>query len=283
MTAEPKYIDHHDNVDPAEYMRRYHITAVPIVNSRHEVISISFLHESRVYKSRDLGVPVVIMAGGKGTRLLPFTSVLPKPLIPVGDRTIIEIIMDRFAYFGCDSFDVIVNYKKSLIKAYFEDAGLRYDVGFTDEEEYNGTGGGLSLLRGKYDGTFFMTNCDIVIEEDYGEILRHHRERGNIITMVTAMKNIPISYGTVEVSDEGLVTGLAEKPHVSMLVNTGLYVIEPGFLRYIPDGTFIHITDAIESCIAAGERVGAYPVSEAAWLDMGEMEELEKMRVRFGV
>jgi len=282
MNGEPKYIDHHDSIDPKAYMKAYHVDAVPIVNSRREVISISFLHESRVYNSTNLGVPVVIMAGGKGTRLLPFTSVLPKPLIPVGDKTVIEIIMDKFTFFGCDAFNIIVNYKRNLIKAFFDDTALRYNVAFTDELDFNGTGGGLSLLNGKYQDTFFMTNCDIVIEEDYSEIIKHHKARGNIITMVTALKNIPVNYGTIEVSDEGLVTGLNEKPSVSMLVNTGLYVIEPRFLEYIPDDTFIHITEAIESCIKSGERVGAYPVSESAWFDMGELDELEKMQKHFG-
>jgi dTDP-glucose pyrophosphorylase len=277
----PRYIDHHDNVDPKQFMRENAITAVPIVNSRREVISIRFLHEEQVYKSTELGVPVVIMAGGKGTRLMPFTSVLPKPLIPVGENTIAEIIMDKFALFGCRSFNIIVNYKRNLIKAFFEDFDKGYDISFTDEDEFNGTGGGLSLLKDKIDMTFFMTNCDIVIEEDYSEIIRHHRDRKNIITMVTALKTIPVNYGTIEVSDEGLVTGLVEKPVISMLVNTGLYVIEPAFLNYIPKGKFIHITDAIEDCVKAGERVGAYPISAAAWFDMGELSELEKMREHF--
>jgi dTDP-glucose pyrophosphorylase len=278
---DPKFANHHDNVDPQRFMRENSITALPVVNSRHEILSISFLDERQVYKPTDLGIPVVMMAGGKGTRLLPFTNVLPKPLIPVGENTIIEIIMDKFAFFGCRSFDIIVNYKRNLIKAFFDDFGKGYDINFVDEERFNGTGGGLCLIKERAKSTFFMTNCDIVVEEDYGEIIRHHRERKNIITLVTAMKTIPINYGTIEVADDGLVTGLTEKPNISMLVNTGLYVIEPEFLNYIPEDTFIHITDAIEACIRAGERVGAYPVSDAAWFDMGEMDELEKMREHF--
>jgi dTDP-glucose pyrophosphorylase len=286
MNSSPKYIDHHDNIDPKQFMADNHINAVPIVNSRHEIISIHFLNEHQVYKSTDLNVPVVIMAGGKGTRLLPFTSVLPKPLIPVGDKTVIERIMGKFTFFGCNEFNIIVNYKRHLIKAFFDDAGRdrgdEHSVVFTDEKEYNGTGGGLSLLKGQLAGTFFMTNCDIIIEEDYSEIIRHHRAHRNIITMVAAMKNIQLNYGTVDVSDSGLVTGLSEKPNISMLVNTGLYIIEPRFLDYIPNDTFIHITDVIEKCIAAGERVGAYPISESSWYDMGEMGEFEKMMEHFG-
>ncbi|MCL2493505.1 MAG: sugar phosphate nucleotidyltransferase [Clostridiales bacterium] len=280
--TEPKYLDHHEYTDPKRFMCEHGIKAVPIINSRHEIIAINFLYENQVYKSTSLNVPVVIMAGGKGTRLAPYTNVLPKPLIPVGDKTIIEIIMDKFAFFGCRNFDIIINYKGGLIKAFFEDMeDCGYSVEFIDEEVFNGTGGSLSLLRGKYNETFFMNNCDIVVEEDYSEILRHHKQRGNIVTMVTALVNVQIDYGTVTVSEKGLVTALKEKPTVSELVNTGLYVIEPRFLDYVPDNTFIHITDAIEAAIAAGERVGAYPVSEAAWFDMGELTELKKMREKF--
>jgi dTDP-glucose pyrophosphorylase len=274
----PKYINHHENIDAEAFMKKNAITSVPIVNRSNEVLAIRFLNEDRIYKSANLNIPVVIMAGGKGTRLLPFTEVLPKPLIPVGDKTIIETIMDRFVTFGCNTFDVIVNYKQDLIKAYFTDSEYKYDVRFVSEEKYCGTGGGLSLLKGTADKTFFMSNCDILIDEDYGEIFRHHKERENIVTMVAAMKNIAVEYGTISVADDGSVVSLNEKPTYSMLVNTGLYVIEPEFLDYIPEDTFIHITDAIEACIKAGERVGAYPISETAWLDMGNLLDLKKIK-----
>ncbi|MDR2487471.1 MAG: NTP transferase domain-containing protein [Clostridiales Family XIII bacterium] len=274
---EAKYINHHDGIDPIAYMRANHIDALPIVNSRNEVISIAFTSEEKVYKSTKLDVPVVIMAGGKGTRLLPFTSVLPKPLIPVGDKTITELIIEKFSTFGCDHFEMIVNYKKNLIRTFFEELPLECTVSFTEEEEYLGTGGGLKLLEGRYDDAFFMTNCDILVEEDYSEVLRHHREKGNVVTVVCALRRSVIPYGTVEVSREGAIERINEKPSFTHLVNTGFYVIEPDFLRHIPAGTFIHITDAIEHCVAAGGRVGAYPISDSAWHDMGEPAAMERM------
>lgn len=277
----PKFIMRRDNVDHVSFMKQHHITSVPILNSKKEIITIKFLHASPSYTSDHLNVPVVIMAGGKGTRLEPYTKVLPKPLIPVGVKTITELIMDKFTGFGCDRFNMIVNYKKDLIKAFFLDEEKHYHVSFTDEQQFMGTGGGLKLLAGMYDSTFFMTNCDILIDEDYGEILNQHKADNRIITMVCALKTITVPYGTIQISEDGYVKELEEKPSMTYKVNTGLYVIEPRFLDYIPDNTFIHITDAIEACISAGEKVGVYPISETSWWDMGQFSELEKMQKKF--
>lgn len=281
MNAEPRYLRHSDSADPYEYMEEIGITSVPILNENKEILSIKFLHASSIHATHDLNVPVVIMAGGKGTRLLPLTQVLPKPLVTVDDRTITEIIMDQFSQFGCRQFDMIVNYKKALIKAFFADFDKDYDITFTDEQEFLGTGGGIKLLEGKYDDSFFLTNCDILIEEDYGDILRKHRKDQDIITIVCAVKTFTVPYGTVEVDDRGCVRAFVEKPSQTHMVNTGLYVINPRFLDYIPANKFIHITSVIERCIESGEKVGIYPVQAGNWWDMGQMKELEKMRNGF--
>lgn len=277
----PKYIMRRDNIDHNDFMKDNHISSVPILNSKNEIITIKFLHARPIHTSSSLNVPVVIMAGGKGTRLNPLTQVLPKPLIPVNDKTITEIIMNKFLEFGCDDFNMIVNYKKELIKTFFLDVEKEYQVSFIDENDYMGTGGGLKLLSGMFNSSFFMTNCDILVDEDYGEILRQHESDNRIVTMVCAMKNITIPYGTVEIDDNGLVKSLTEKPNITYMVNTGFYVINPRFLEYIPRNTFVHITDVIEMCIKKGEKVGVYPISETSWWDMGQFNELEKMQNKF--
>ncbi len=278
MNTEPKFIKNGDNTDAFEYMKANSITSVPIVNSKHEIIAIKFLNAKSAYRSENLDVPVVIMAGGKGTRLQPYTDVLPKPLIPIYDETITELIMSRFNEFGCSQFKMIVNYKKQLIKAFFSEVDKPYDVTFLEEQEFLGTAGGLKLLDGCYDSTFFLTNCDVLVEADYSNILKYHKENKSIITMVCAAKKVSIPYGTVHVNGNGNVERLDEKPNFSFLANTGVYVIEPRFLEYIPDNTFIHITEVIEACMKAGETIGMYPISENAWFDMGQMNELERMR-----
>ncbi len=279
----PYVVSKFDDIDYCAFMQKHSITALPIINKKGEILSIEFLNKKKVYKNNHLRVPVVIMAGGKGTRLYPYTEILPKPLIPIGEKTIIEHIMDRFETFGCNCFNVIVNYKKNFIKSYFLDSEIKRNVEFTDENVFLGTGGGLKLLEGKCEETFFLSNCDILIEEDYSEILETHKREKNIITMVCAMKNVTIPYGTVEVSEKGQVTCLKEKPSYSFLTNTGLYVIEPEFLNKIPENTFIHITDIIQKCLDEGEKVGVYPISDHAWMDMGQIEEMEKMKKRLGV
>lgn len=279
---EPKYLTQDSHEAPIEYMRMFKITSIPILNKNKEVVSIKFLNSDSVYEYKSLDIPVVIMAGGKGTRLKPFTNVLPKPLIPIGEKTITERIMDKFILFGCNNFNMIVNYKKELIKAYFSEE-KKYQVEFIDEREFLGTAGGLKLINNKISSTFFMTNCDILVEEDYYEIVKRHKDSEAIVTMVCTLRNFSIPYGTVRLDGEGNVTHLEEKPQNSILVNTGMYVIEPRFIEYIPDKTFIHITDVIENCIRSGETVGMYPISENAWMDMGEMNELEKMKQKLNI
>lgn len=279
---EPVYLREEQEDQAALVMRRHYITAVPIVNGRGEIVKIWTIKEefgeSAPQEKRSLRLPLVIMAGGKGTRLKPYTDILPKPLIPVGDKTITEHIMDRFAAYDCKRVIMIVNYKKDFIKAYYKDCEKPREIVFVEEETYLGTGGGLGLLQDRVEGTFFMSNCDILIDADYGDILDYHRQNGNMITMVCAKKRFEIPYGTVEIGRDKQVTKLKEKPGFDYNVNTGFYVIEPSFLQRIPGDTFLHITDVIEQCIADGERVGSYLIPDDAWMDMGQFGELEKMK-----
>lgn len=279
---EPRFLYSDSPDDHDAFMKNNKITSVPVLDRQGKIKSISLLNATRVYNNKKLNIPVVIMAGGKGTRLLPYTQVLPKPLIPVGDRTITELIMERFEQFGCDRFSMIVNYKKNLIKAFFADTDFQHDISFVDETQFMGTGGGLALLKDSCSSTFFLTNCDVILDEDYGDILHYHREHGNIITMVCAVRRVVIPYGTVEISESGHASKISEKPAFSVMTNTGFYVIEPEFLDIIPQEQHIDITDLIQMCIDSGKNVGVYPVSENAWMDMGQLDELEKMRKRLG-
>ena len=264
-------------------LKKRKITSLPILNAKKQILKIYF-RDNWIESCKDkLDIPVVIMAGGEGTRLHPYTQILPKPLIPIGDQTITEHIMNHFSEYGCNDFTMIVNYKKNFIKSYFLDQGHKYNVDFIDEEEFLGTGGGLKLLDKKFESTFFMTNCDILIEEDYSQILDYHKSQNNLITMVCAVKNMTIPYGTVEVSESGKAMKLKEKPKLSFVTNTGFYVIEPEFIDKIPYNTFIHITDLIQNCINEGERVGVYKINEENWMDMGQLEELERMKRKLNV
>lgn len=274
----PKVLPIEEQALASKFMKEQHITAVPFVNKNNEIIKIQFENGELVQDIINDPVPVIIMAGGKGTRLDPYTRILPKPLIPIGEKTITEHIMESFEKVGCNCFFMIVNYKKNLIKSFFQESDKK--VEFFEEEQFLGTGGGLKLVTGKIKDTAFVTNCDILVNADYNTILNYHKSNKNIVTMVCAKKTETLEYGTVEMNENGQVLELKEKPQHYHLINTGLYLIEKEFLDEIPEDTFIHITDLIKACIAKGKRVGAYVVSEEAWMDMGQFEALDNMKDR---
>lgn len=258
------------------------LVAVPVIGEDKRLQEIVLSLEDTGNLLPKLDIPVVIMAGGKGTRLDPYTRVLPKPLIPVGELPIIEHIMRQFEEYGCSAFHVIVNYKKQLMKAYFGESNQQYDVTWYDEERPLGTGGGLYLLKGHMKETFFLTNCDILLRSDYADMLKFHRDHGNVITMVGAYKSLTIPYGVVDVGDNGVIETMREKPELSFLTNAGMYIVEPEVLADIPDDTIITFPEIMETQRKKGRKVAVYPVSEEEWLDMGQLDELRRMEKTLG-
>ena len=277
----PKYVLEKDRANALEFMKDHSIEAVPIVDEELHIIDVVFWNEKKTAaKKPQIDLPVVMMAGGMGTRLYPYTKILPKPLIPIGEIPIAEHIINRFTPFGCKDIHLIVNYKKNMIKAYFNEVEKDYTVNYVDEEKPLGTGGGLSLLRGKINKTFILTNCDILIEEDISKIYDFHRKNGNVITMVCALQNFQIPYGVVTLGEGGSIEKMEEKPSVSFFTNTGCYIVEPEVIDAIRDNEAIGFPTVIENYRAAGRNVGVYPIGEGAWMDMGQMDELEKMRTK---
>jgi dTDP-glucose pyrophosphorylase len=224
-----------------------------------------------------IDLPVVIMAGGKGTRLKPITNVIPKPLVPVGDKTILEVIMDQFESIGCHKFYMSVNYKADMMKYYLSQLPHHYDIEFFMEDKPLGTIGSVSLLKGKITTPFFVSNCDSINEQDYRDVYDYHMNNHNDLTIVTMVKSFKIPYGVIETGEDGLMTSLSEKPELTYQVNTGVYILNPSCIDEIPEGEFFHITHLMEKIKARGGRVGCFPVSEYAWRDMGEWPEYLKM------
>ena len=254
---------------------------IPIVDDHGVIVDLYSGEHSDVKRRREaLNVPVVINAGGKGTRLEPFTKVLPKPLIPVGELPIIELIMQEYQSYHCTEFHIIVNYKRDLIKAYFADNENHYNITWYNEEKPLGTGGGLSLLKGKFSDTFFFANCDALLTANYESMLKFHKQSGNAITMICAYKNINIPYGIVEMGPQGVIEDMKEKPLLSFLTNTGIYIVEPEVVEDIEDDTAMGFPDIIDMERKKGRRVAVFPVSENDWMDMGQLPELEKMRFK---
>ena len=265
------------------YHRKDYII-IPIVNDLGVVTDLYNGEEEEAdgQGKKSLGLPVVINAGGKGTRLDPYTRILPKALIPVGDLPIMERIMLEYQSYACTDFHIIVNHKRDLVKAYFADNERNYHITWYDEEEPLGTGGGLSLLRGKLTSTFFFANCDTLLTADYEPILRFHREKRNVITMICARRQMVLPYGIVERGSDGSIEEMKEKPRMSFWTNTGIYIVEPEVIDDIEEHEATGFPDIIAREKQMGKKVAGFPVGENDWMDMGQLPELEKMRIRLG-
>lgn len=258
---------------------------MPVIDNEQRIVDVIFWDDlfeknERIPQS-NLNLPVVIMAGGQGTRLRPLTNVLPKPLIPIGKQTMMEDIMDRFMQCGCKDFYVSVNYMADFIRHYFDNFSKQnYHIEYFQEDKPLGTAGSLHLLKGKINDTFFVSNCDSILDEDYGEILRYHRNNKNEITVVSVMKNIYIPYGTLETGENGLLKTIQEKPELTFKINTGMYILEPHLLKEIPSDRVYHITYLIDKLVQEGRRVGVFPVNEGSWIDVGNWDEYLKQFVK---
>lgn len=259
---------------------------MPVVSSDGTLLRVIFWEdmfgsESSIQKAK-LGLPVVIMAGGIGSRLRPLTNVLPKALIPIGEKSIIEQIMDSFLEYDCKEYYLSINHKAEMIKYYFNGIKGRYgSVTFIEEPDFLGTAGSIGLVKDKINSTFFVSNCDILVDQDYTEILDCHRSQTNEITIVAAMLNIKVPYGVLNTDSNGQLVSISEKPELFYKINTGLYVLEPSVFSDIPNAKVFHITDLIEMLIKQNRKVGVFPVSEKSWTDMGNWDEfLSQARVR---
>lgn len=262
--------------DIRHLMSMYRMEFYPIVNQDRKIEEIYFWEDLFVEKEElhdQFDLPVVIMAGGLGTRLRPLTNVIPKPLVPIGDKTMLEEIFEQFSQYGCTEFHLSVNYKADLIKYYLSEQQLPYSISYIQEEKPLGTAGSLKLLKGKLNRTFFVNNCDIIIKDDYAAMLKYHREHKNDITLIAAIKSYPIPYGTVISGENGQLLELKEKPDLNFLINSGMYLLEPHLLEGIPDNVVYHLPDLIQSVKSSGGKVGVFPVSEKSWIDIGDWSE----------
>lgn len=263
----PKYLFDADIITAKNYMLENSISALPILNADKTIKTIVFWTDSNIeLKMQDkINLPVVIMAGGKGTRLYPYTKILPKPLIPVGDIPIIERIIDQFVKAGCKDFYVIVNYKKDMIKAYFNEMKDKsYNITFIDENIPLGTGGGLKLLQSYLNTEFILTNCDILIKSDFSDIIKQHSNKNNVVTMICSAKKFTIPYGIVELDKNENILEMKEKPTLNFLTNTGCYVVSSSVFDYIADNENIGFPDIIDRIKDANKKVGIYPIHQDA-------------------
>jgi dTDP-glucose pyrophosphorylase len=258
------------------------IMDIPVLNKNFELIKIIsrknfFSHKHLIAKNINLNnFQVVIMAGGKGTRLDPFTRILPKPLIPFGHNPIIRVLMDYFIKFGLKKFYISINEKANMIRAYFHDLKSLYNVKYIEEKKPLGTAGSLRLLKNRLKNTFFVTNCDVLIYAYYPAIIEFHKKNNYDLTLVSSMRSFLIPYGVCNFDKDGVLKNIKEKPSYDFFVNTGLYIIEPKVLKLIPKNVKFDMNELIIKSIDEGIKIGVFPITENSWIDVGQWPEYKK-------
>ena len=254
---------------------------IPVLNRNGSIKGLYFPenNQKRPYHT----CPVVINAGGKGTRLYPYTETIPKPLVKVvDDKPMVEIIMDQFSKNHMTDFHMIVNHKKEMVEDYFMSKEVPYHVSFYEEKAPLGTGGGLKLLESSIHSTFFFSNCDILMLENYGELFEFHKEANKIATMIVSLKPIHIPYGVIQPDSKQNLSSSIEKPTYMTLVNTGIYILEPEIFNYINANENIGFPDVLDRARADGKNIAVYPITADRWLDMGQISELEHTKEVLG-
>ena len=217
----------------------------------------------------------IVLAGGKGTRMAPYTNVLPKPLLPIDDMPILEVLIRQMKRSGIEEVILTVGHMAYLLESYFKD-GSHYggDIRYSKEDEPLGTAGPLSLLEG-LDDTFLVMNGDVLTTLDFGSLLKYHHDRGGIATVATHKKKVNIDLGVVHVNGGDEIENYTEKPSMDFSVSMGIYAFEPQVLDYIPHGEYLDFPDLVLKLIAAGERVISYQF-EGYWQDLGRHEDYQE-------
>jgi NDP-mannose synthase len=226
----------------------------------------------------------IVLAGGKGSRLGPYTTVLPKPLLPIGDRAILDVVVRQLCNCGFGRITLAVGYLSHLVRAVMGD-GSRYDIAidYHEEEEPLGTVGALATI-GDVGSSFLVMNGDVLTALDYRVLMEAHRASGNALTIATHPRVVRTDYGVLHVDDDpgptGRVVGFEEKPEIPFMVSMGIYILEPRTLEFIEPGERLDLPDLVLRLLEAGEQVGSY-LFEGFWLDIGRHEDYEKALLEF--
>ncbi|MEX0955341.1 MAG: nucleotidyltransferase family protein [Rhizobiaceae bacterium] len=255
------------------FMRRHGIDQLPIVAKDGSLARV--ILSSTLYAARRRNTPVLIMAGGLGSRLGELTRDKPKPLVTLNDKPIAEHVVEKFVDEGFRRFFISINHMGDKVKEYFGD-GSRYgaNVSYVEETKKLGTAGAISLIADREFENLFVINCDIICGERYGDILDFHDIQNNGITIGVANQTYLIPFGVVDTVSH-TVTGFREKPVHQVSVNTGIYVLERSLLGFVPKDTKYDMPELLQQAIANDFRCAAYEIKEE-WIDVGRPEELRR-------
>lgn len=250
---------------------------MPVVNEEGKVVDLILRHD--LISEERLGLSAVIMAGGYGTRLHPLTKDMPKPMLEVGDRPLLERILGQLKNEGIREVNLTTHYQAEKIVDYFGDgSAFGMKINYLNEETPLGTAGALGMMSRPKE-TLLVINGDILTEVDFRMMLAFHREHGADLTMAVQKYEMNVPYGVVELEDV-FVQGIVEKPEFHFFVNSGIYLLEPAVFGYIQKNCHFDMTDLIRILIEKGKPVASFPIHEF-WIDIGQQEDLQKARDDF--
>ena len=261
-------------------MEQHQLLQLPVVDEENRVIGLETLH-GLLYKRR-LDNPVFLMAGGFGTRLRPLTQNCPKPLLKVGEKPILELILESFINAGFHRFFISTHYMPEMIQSYFGD-GSRWGVSirYVHEDEPLGTGGALGLLpHDEIDLPLFMMNGDLLTTLNFQNLLEFHQSHSGVATMCVREYEYTVPYGVIQ-SEGHSILSMVEKPVQRFFINAGIYMLSPDLVRTVMPGTYIDMPTLLEQQIVKNKNVNMFPVHEY-WLDIGRMEDFQRAQQEFG-
>jgi len=223
----------------------------------------------------------LVLAGGKGRRLQPYTTIIPKPLMPIGDKAILEIVIEQLKYYGFDEIILSIGHLGELFMAFFGD-GSKYGVKieYVKEEKPLGTAGPLSLIKDMIEEPFLMMNGDVLTNLEFSDLVNYHKTRENIGTVALNKRVVNIDFGVTEIDDQNQVTQYTEKPVIDYLVSMGIYIFEPDVLDYVEDNQYFDLPELITKLINNQEPVNGY-VFDDYWLDIGRHDDYQQANQEF--
>ena len=256
---------------------KYKLDLIPIVNNNLKITKI--LHWNDFFKNKKIVLnqktKVIITAGGKGTRLYPFTNVLPKPLIPIKDKPIISHIIDKFDKQGFKNIDIIVNYKADILKAYLSKIQTNANLKIIHEKSSLGTVGGISLIK-KNKHPMILSNCDILCNIEFNDLMNYHKKNNFDLTIVVSTKHFSIPYGVCDLNKRGVLKKIIEKPSYEKLVSIGMYVLNSNITSFVKKNISLDINHLIENLKQKKFKIGVFPVDDSSWVDVGNWHDYNK-------
>ena len=282
FNANPFYFSHnnYDTKNLKEIFLQKKLPFIPVINNKKKILKIIFWDDlfknKNIKNQKKIDIPIVIMAGGKGVRLQPFTNILPKPLIPINNKPIIEYIIENFLHYNFKHFYLSLNYKSKILKAYFEEMKRDFKVDYIEEKTPLGTVGSLKLLEKKITKSVIVTNCDIIININYLDFIKFHNDNKNDITFLAFSKKFEIPYGICDFDKYGNFLNIKEKQGYNYIVNAGMYIVSAKMLKLIPKNKIFHMTELINIANTKKFRISAFPIEEDQWIDIGQWNQYKE-------